>query len=141
MDPTNPQWGWSWLERYMAGRQWETKKNQSSVKNGINITGPEIAKSYARRQLNSTPSTPKSAAGGPVASQKGKRRSNSRTIFGPIPDDDMRNVFSVRFEMNRRHSIAASSVRDDESMDSSPSVPSFLFYRTIVCVVIARMAL
>ncbi|MFS7917082.1 hypothetical protein Hanom_Chr03g00184861 [Helianthus anomalus] len=38
MDPTNPQWGWSWLERYMAGRPWETKKNQSSVKNSINIT-------------------------------------------------------------------------------------------------------
>ncbi|KAJ0722176.1 hypothetical protein HanOQP8_Chr08g0283751 [Helianthus annuus] len=55
MDPTNPQWGWSWLERYMAGRPWETEKNQSSAKNGINITGPEIAKSYARRQLNSTP--------------------------------------------------------------------------------------
>ncbi|MFS7959547.1 hypothetical protein Hanom_Chr08g00692381 [Helianthus anomalus] len=57
MDPTNPQWGWSWLERYMAGQPWETEKNQSSVKNGINIIGPEIAKSYARRQLNSTPST------------------------------------------------------------------------------------
>ncbi|KAJ0773569.1 hypothetical protein HanOQP8_Chr03g0100751 [Helianthus annuus] len=96
MDPTNQQWGWSWLERYMAGRPWETKKNQSSVKNGINITGPEIAKSYARRQLNSTPSTPKSAAGGPVASQKVKRR----TTFGPIPDDDMRSVFGVRSEMN-----------------------------------------
>ncbi|MFS7917084.1 hypothetical protein Hanom_Chr03g00184881 [Helianthus anomalus] len=53
----------------------------------------------------------------------------------------MRSVFSVWSEMNRRHSIAASSVRDDESMDSSPSVPSFLFYRTIVCIVIARMAL
>ncbi|KAJ0511556.1 putative IQ motif, EF-hand binding protein [Helianthus annuus] len=126
MDPTNPQWGWSWLERYMAGRPWETEKNHSSVKNGINITGTEIAKSYARRQLNSTPSTPKSAAGGRVASQKVKRRSNSRTTFGPIPDDDMRSVFSVRSEMNRRHSIAASSVRDDESMDSSLSVPSYM---------------
>ncbi|MFS7986645.1 putative protein kinase RLK-Pelle-PERK-1 family [Helianthus anomalus] len=60
----------------------DTEKNQSSAKNGINITGPEIAKSYARRQLNSTPSTPKSAAGGPVASQKVKCRSNSRTTFG-----------------------------------------------------------
>ncbi|MFS7925970.1 hypothetical protein Hanom_Chr04g00291421 [Helianthus anomalus] len=79
MDPTNPQWGWSWLERYMAGQPWETEKNQSSVKNGINIIGPEIAKSYARRQLNSTPSTPKSAA---VTSQKVKCRSNSRTTFG-----------------------------------------------------------
>ncbi|KAM0031802.1 hypothetical protein Hdeb2414_s0017g00513191 [Helianthus debilis subsp. tardiflorus] len=39
MDPMNPQWGWSWLERYMAGQPWETEENQSSVKNGINIDG------------------------------------------------------------------------------------------------------
>ncbi|KAI3743423.1 hypothetical protein L1987_61132 [Smallanthus sonchifolius] len=127
MDPTNPQWGWSWLERYMAGRPWETQgeKCHSSVKNGINITGIQIAKSYARRQLNSTPSTPKLTAGGPVASQKFKRRSNPIT-YGPGPDDDLRSVFSAQSEMKRRHSIAGSSVRDDESMDSSLSVPSYM---------------
>ncbi|KAK8971479.1 Protein IQ-DOMAIN 1 [Platanthera guangdongensis] len=25
MDPNNPQWGWSWLERWMAARPWETR--------------------------------------------------------------------------------------------------------------------
>ncbi|KAJ9559072.1 hypothetical protein OSB04_013686 [Centaurea solstitialis] len=128
MDPTNPQWGWSWLERYMAGRKYETKgeKDQSSVKNGINITGIEIAKSYARRHLNSTPSTPRSTTGVVgVASRKFKRRPGPRAV-GPGPDDDARSVFSVQSEMNRRHSIAGSSVRDDESMDSSPSVPGYM---------------
>ncbi|XP_076917231.1 protein IQ-DOMAIN 2-like [Bidens hawaiensis] len=106
MDPTNPQWGWSWLERYMAGRPWEThgEKNQPSVKDNINITGTEIAKSYARRQF--------------------KRGSSHGTGLGP--DDDLRSVFSGQSERTRRHSIAGSSVRDDESMDSSPSVPGYM---------------
>ncbi|KAI3696770.1 hypothetical protein L6452_29304 [Arctium lappa] len=127
MDPTNPQWGWSWLERYMASRPFDTRaeKDQSSVKNGISITGIEIAKSYARRQLNPTPLTPKLTTGVPVASRKFKRRPGPKA-FGPGPDDDARSVFSVQSEMNRRHSIAGSSVRDDESMDSSPSVPGYM---------------
>ncbi|KAL8259672.1 hypothetical protein R6Q59_027625 [Mikania micrantha] len=127
MDPTNPQWGWSWLERYMSGRPWETQgeKKHSSLKTGINITGIEITKSYARRQLSLTTSTPKLTLGVPAASQKFKHRSNLRT-HKPNPDEDLRSVYSVRSEMNRRHSIAGSSVRDDESMDSSPSVPGYM---------------
>ncbi|KAL7615309.1 protein IQ-DOMAIN 2 [Lactuca sativa] len=125
MDPTNPQWGWSWLERYMAARPWETNDHasSSSVRTGINITGSEIAKSYARHQLNSTPSTPKTV--GPVGSRKFKPGSSPRG-FGPGPDEDSKSVFSVQSEKNRRHSIAGSSVRDDESLASSPSVPSYM---------------
>nr|XP_043609322.1 protein IQ-DOMAIN 2-like [Erigeron canadensis] len=127
MDPTNPQWGWSWLERYMAGRPLDTRgeKDHASIKNGINITGIEISKSYARRQLNITPSTPKSTAGVPAASRKFKRGPNPRSFRSGL-DDDSKSVFSVQSEMNRRHSIAGSSVRDDESMDSSLSVPSYM---------------
>ncbi|KAM0068625.1 putative IQ motif, EF-hand binding protein [Helianthus debilis subsp. tardiflorus] len=119
MDPTNPQWGWSWLERYMAARPLADKDHASdhaSVRSGINITGSEIAKSYARHQLNSTPPTPQAKAGVPVGSRK----------FKPGPDEDTKSVFSVQSEKNRRHSIAGSSVRDDESLASSPSVPSYM---------------
>ncbi|KAK9078623.1 hypothetical protein SSX86_002680 [Deinandra increscens subsp. villosa] len=122
MDPTNPQWGWSWLERYMAARPFNEKDHGSdhaSVRSGINITGSEIAKSYARHQLNSTPSTPQAKAGGP-GGPFGARK------FKPVPDDDSKSVFSVQSERNRRHSIAGSSVRDDESLASSPSVPSYM---------------
>lgn len=122
MDPTNPQWGWSWLERYMAARSMETSEH-ASVRTGINITGSEIAKSYARHQLNSTPSTPKTV--GPVGSRKFKPGSSPRG-FGPGPDEDSKSVFSVQSEKNRRHSIAGSSVRDDESLASSPAVPSYM---------------
>ncbi|PWA48363.1 IQ-domain 2 [Artemisia annua] len=128
MDPTNPQWGWSWLERYMAARSLEPKdpaNDHASVRSGINITGTEIAKSYARHQLNSTPTTPQAKAGVPSGSRKFKASQSPRG-FGPSPDEDSRSVFSVQSEKNRRHSIAGSSVRDDESMGSSPSVPSYM---------------
>lgn len=129
MDPTNPQWGWSWLERYMAARPWEPRgdkdhgNDHASIRSGINITGSEIAKSYARHQLNSTPSTPQAKAGG---SRKFKPVQSPRGFGAPGMDDDLKSVYSVQSEKNRRHSIAGSSVRDDESLASSPSVPSYM---------------
>nr|XP_043631758.1 protein IQ-DOMAIN 2-like [Erigeron canadensis]XP_043631759.1 protein IQ-DOMAIN 2-like [Erigeron canadensis] len=128
MDPTNPQWGWSWLERYMAARPFEPRgegNDNASVRGGINITGSEIAKSYARHQLNSTPSTPQAKGSVPLGSRKFKPTQSPRG-FGPSPDEDSKSVFSVQSEKNRRHSIAGSSVRDDESLASSPSVPSYM---------------
>ncbi|KAG0487937.1 hypothetical protein HPP92_006484 [Vanilla planifolia] len=56
MDTKNPQWGWSWLERWMAARPWESRSaatdkepngDQSSIKSS---NGGEILKSYARRE-------------------------------------------------------------------------------------------
>ncbi|XP_071734756.1 protein IQ-DOMAIN 2-like [Rutidosis leptorrhynchoides] len=128
MDPTNPQWGWSWLERYMAARPWDPrgeKDDHASVRSVINITGNEIAKSYARHQLNSTPTTPQAKTGVPVDSRKLKSSQSPRG-FGPSPDEDSKSVFSMQSEKNRRHSVAGSSVRDDESLASSPSVPSYM---------------
>lgn len=142
MDPTNPHWGWSWLERWMAARPWETKSStanelnndHSSVKSASpSISGSEITKAYARHQLNSdkppsplrqshqSPSTPPSKA----LSRKLKPASPRGSLMSP--DEDSRSVFSGQSERTRRHSIAGgSSVRDDESMASSPSVPSYM---------------
>lgn len=132
MDPTNPHWGWSWLERYMAARPWETRStteresnnDHSSVKSA-SITGNEIAKSYARHQLNSdrSPSTTQPKAAFSVA-RKLKPASPRGSVQSP--DDDSKSVFSVQSERNRRHSVGGSSVRDDESLASSPSVPSYM---------------
>ncbi|KAL4591974.1 hypothetical protein LXL04_004951 [Taraxacum kok-saghyz] len=106
MDPTNPQWGWSWSERYTAPRPAEEKDLGNNVKSGINITGTEIAKSYARHQLNSAPSTPKSKSGGPVASRKPKPGPSPRApITDANDDDDTKSVVSIRSEKNRRHSV------------------------------------
>lgn len=102
LDPNNPHWGWSWLERWMAARPWE---NQS-------ITDKEAPVS---RQSPSTPPARAPSSGGRIrsGSQKGS------------VDDDSRSFYSMQSDRNRRHSVA-SSVRDDESFGSSPAVPGYM---------------
>ncbi|KAI7751335.1 hypothetical protein M8C21_023432 [Ambrosia artemisiifolia] len=108
MDPTNPQWGWSWSERYK-----EPVTDHATVKSGVNITKSEIAKAYARHQLNSAPTTPRSKAGGsPVASRKPKPKPSPRAYGSGLEanaDDDTKSVTSVKSEMNgyRRRSAGS----------------------------------
>lgn len=152
MDPTNPSWGWSWLERWMAARPWENRSlrekelnnDHSSVKSAsYSLTGGEISKSYARYQLNAennsptasqktqnpghpsfqSPSTPSKSASSKVA----KRVKAASPMGGWGPEDDSKSMVSLQSEQQfRRHSIAGSSVRDDESLASSPAVPSYM---------------
>lgn len=151
MDPSNPHWGWSWLERWKAARPWESRSvsdkelnnDQSSIKSGSrSITGGEITKSYARHLLDSSkpspnpsqkpnhpparksPSTPPSKAVS-SSSVAGKFKPAASPRGNPFlgQDDDIKSTQSERF---RRHSIAGSSVGDDESLASSPAVPSYM---------------
>ena len=153
MDPNNPRWGWSWLERWMAARPWETKStidyhDRGSVKSVISHTTSigDIAKAYARRDLNldiikpfprtptsqktsrapshQSPATPTKAYSSLSAGRKLKPDSPRGIGWGG--DADSRSALSVKSERYRRHSIAGSSVRDDESFTSSPSVPSYM---------------
>ena len=131
----------------MAARPWEGRgttnkeqnNDQSSVKGARSNFGGEISKAYARYQLNldkqspkasqkpsqtpnfQSPSTPKQAS---TPARKLKSASPRSSIVGP--DDDTRSMVSMQSERNRRHSIAGSSVRDDESLASSPSLPSYM---------------
>lgn len=152
MDPNNPHWGWSWLERWMAARPWEAKStvdyhDRGSVKSVISHATSigDITKAYARRDLNldikpiprtptsqktsrassrQSPATPTKAQSSLSAGRKLK--SASPRGFGWGGDDDSRSGLSVKSERYRRHSIAGSSVRDDESFTSSPAVPSYM---------------
>lgn len=153
MDPSNPHWGWSWLERWMAARPWEGRSttdkelnnDQSSIKSGSrSITGGEITKAYARHLLDSSkpsptasqkpyhpparqsPSTPPSkAVSSSSAAGKFKPAASPRgNLWGQ--DDDTKSMASMQSERFRRHSIAGSSVGDDESLASSPAVPSYM---------------
>uniref|UniRef100_A0A5B7AX62 DUF4005 domain-containing protein n=1 Tax=Davidia involucrata TaxID=16924 RepID=A0A5B7AX62_DAVIN len=152
MDPNNPQWGWSWLERWMAARPLETRSmtekelsnDHSSIKSAsLSIAGGEITRAFARHQLNSdkpspttsqkrhssshqSPSTPRSKAFSSTVARKLKPASPTAAAAILGPDDDAKSTFSLYSERNRRHSIAGSSVRDDESLASSPSVPSYM---------------
>ncbi|XAR50991.1 hypothetical protein NMG60_11005480 [Bertholletia excelsa] len=151
MDPNNPQWGWSWLEHWLAARPWEPQitaakelNDQSSVKSAtLSRTGGEITKVYARHLLHSdkpsppsakklshpsshqSPATPPSRTKPSIGARKLKPASPSgSSVFGP--EDDAKSIFSVQSERNRRHSITGSSIRDDESLASSPAVPSYM---------------
>ncbi|OMO71628.1 IQ motif, EF-hand binding site [Corchorus capsularis] len=152
MDPNNPHWGWSWLERWMAARPWESRSiiennDRGSVKSlgtrSMSTIG-EISRAYSRRDLSNdnkpsptptkssrpasrqSPSTPQSKA--PSISSVSSR------IKPPSPrgsqwggDEDSRSMLSAQSDRYRRYSIAGSSVRDDESLASSPSsVPSYM---------------
>ncbi|CAM8899658.1 unnamed protein product [Rhodiola kirilowii] len=134
MDPTNPSWGWSWLERLMSARPWEqgtTEKelNDQSIKSAKrSIAGGEINKSYARHQLNldkpSPTSTPRLSTGSRPKGTfiAGKVKSASPRA---IADDDLKSIQSEK--STRRHSYAGSSVRDeDDSLATSPSLPSYM---------------
>lgn len=136
-DPTNPAWGWSWLERWMAANQnpiEKEKTNNPSLKSSVrSITTSEISKSFARFQLNTethsptasqTPGSPNSKPPKPAVGKKLNKASPKESF---ILDDDTKSTMSMQSErVQRRHSIAGSIVRDDESLTSSPSVPSYM---------------
>ncbi|KAG1339135.1 protein IQ-DOMAIN 1 [Cocos nucifera] len=148
MDPNNPHWGWSWLERWMAARPWESQSmtdrelnsDHASVKStSQSVGGGEIIKAYARRDSNldrrspttqklnraasrQSPSTPNSKRSLVV----GKIKSASPKTGWGLSEDDSRSVISIQSERPRRHSLGGSSVRDDESLASFPAVPSYM---------------
>lgn len=113
--------------------------DNSSVKSASpGIVGGEISKSYARYQLNSdkhsptasqksghpsfrSPSTPSRPASSIIA-----KKVKSASPRGSYLDDDSKSIASLQSDQFRRHSIAGSSVRDDESLASSPAVPSYM---------------
>lgn len=147
MDPTNPHWGWSWLERWMAARPWDSQttadkdlnSERSSIKSTVMGTpAGEITKLFARHQLNSdNPSSPASQRPpghkSPFTPSKPAPSMPSTRKMKPSPrgsaigqDDDSRSMVSVQSERNRRHTIGGSSVKDDDSLSSCGSMPSYM---------------
>ncbi|KAF5947250.1 hypothetical protein HYC85_013207 [Camellia sinensis] len=145
MDPNNPHWGWSWLERWMAARPWENKgmhdrepnSDHASVKSTRSraISVGELSKAHSCRELKTSspkarkpnrqsPSTPTSKA----PSVTTKTRLASPKGSGVGGDDESRSIGMLSFKSERywRHSVGGSSVRDDESLASSPAVPSYM---------------
>lgn len=128
MDPNNPQWGWSWLERWISTRPWDTQSlittndNSPSIKSGArSLSNSEISKAYARRH---SPSTPQSKSSSRTALQI--RSASPKSTAWPYKEEDSMSVPSIHSERPRRHSIAGSSVRDDDSLGSTMSVPSYM---------------
>lgn len=150
MDPNNPHWGWSWLERWMAARPWESQSTTDQPDH-ISVTSVatrasvvDILQIYARRDQNPStklspksptsqkssqlpkyhsPSTPKA-----LFSSSGRKKTNAANsrIGSWGRDEDIRSITSVKSKLSRRHTIAGSSFRDDESLASLPSVSSYM---------------
>ena len=117
MDPSNPTWGWSWLERWMAGRPLEEPDNDTKSINRKNSTQP-YTPSSARG--GTTPRNKNSFFSPPTPSRLNHSSRKSKD------EDDAKSTISVLSERNRRHSIAGSSVRDDESLAGSQTLPSYM---------------
>ncbi|PRQ58874.1 putative IQ motif, EF-hand binding protein [Rosa chinensis] len=149
MDPSNPHWGWSWLERWMAARPWESQSTSDyndraslrSAASRASMSVAEITKAYALRDVhrdNKPPSPTGQKSSRPPSRQSPSALTKTPSSSWRTPkkngsgrDEDSRSTYSVQSErFNRRHSIAGSSVRDDESLASTPSVPSSKRYLT-----------
>lgn len=135
----------------MAARPWESRSamdhsDRASAKSAASraISVGEITKAYSRRDVNQdnnkpsptgqkssrppsrqSPSTPPSKAPS-SGSVTGRRKPRNSMGSGWTGDYDSRSMLSAQSERWRRHSIENSSVRDDESLASSPSVPSYM---------------
>lgn len=111
----------------MAQRPWE----KGDAVEDLTSNGPVAAKTASGRAVQSPtaqggsrppsrPLTPKSRAGGRI------RPPSPRGALGT--DDDSKSLNSTQSEQCRRHSVAGSSVRDDDSLASSPAVPGYMAY-------------
>ncbi|KAK1421251.1 hypothetical protein QVD17_23440 [Tagetes erecta] len=105
IDSNNPHWGWSWLERWMASRPWETQAIQDKE--------PSVVS-------HQSPCTP------PTRARSSSSRVRPESQKGSV-DEDSRSFYSVTCDRNnRRQSIASSSVCDDRSIESSPMIPNYM---------------
>lgn len=106
MDPNNPQWGWSWLDRWMAARPWESQsQSQTPIPNEpppVKLTRSSSAGDMSKK-LDRSPS---------VSSPRSPSVSSSRRVAPLSPKSINDPAPSPR---NRRHSISNSSSFRDES--------------------------
>ncbi|KAF3321912.1 protein IQ-DOMAIN 1-like protein [Carex littledalei] len=153
-DPTNPHWGWSWVERWMAARPWECCAATSPTDKQLEPVTDRTTLKSAVQSLKSNPNTnpnPNLNRGGtttptgPQSTSRPPSRQSPSTprlkppgppkaqSASPKPirghrEEDARSVGSTRSERVRRHSIAG-SMGDDVSFTSLTSlqvIPSYL---------------
>ncbi|KAG7565395.1 IQ motif EF-hand binding site [Arabidopsis suecica] len=124
MDPNNPHWGWSWLERWMAARP---NENQSvTPDNADKISSVNSVASRAMSEM-----VPRGKNLSPRGKTPNSRRGSSPRVR-QVPSEDSNSILSIQSEQpcNRRHSTCGSipSTRDDESFTSSfsQSVPGYM---------------
>ncbi|KAF7811731.1 protein IQ-DOMAIN 1 [Senna tora] len=122
----NTQWGWSWLDRWMASRPWEPQRTIIHH-NATSHAMPSEEGQLSARDFNKvehSPLAPISKASS-LSSIGGKARPPPPSLKGNVADNhNTRSVFSTQPGRYRRHSIAGSSVTNDENLKSSPAFSS-----------------
>uniref|UniRef100_A0A7N0R9L3 Uncharacterized protein n=1 Tax=Kalanchoe fedtschenkoi TaxID=63787 RepID=A0A7N0R9L3_KALFE len=128
-DPDNPSLGWSWLERWMAGRPWEgevargegldseltTRQEEiSEVEATKEVPAPYKPKKLPKPPLNIRTATQKSPPNPAIA--ENPKTGNARASVRASNGSGIENS-----EKNKRHSFAGSSTRDYESSAGSKS--------------------
>ncbi|KAL5069553.1 hypothetical protein RYX36_020440 [Vicia faba] len=136
MDPNNPHWGWNWLDRWMDSRPWEgqntkDEKNHKSTKGAASHTMSvgEISKLYTLRDQNqdnkisptSQKPNPQNIASRNIPSTPIKVRAKTSSTGSWGGDGDSKSMFNKISESKRRHSIAVSPEKEDESLVNSPA--------------------
>lgn len=148
IDPNKPNWGWSWLERWMASRPWEKETPEGSslksldqgvgdiIKQAASInTARGLEQSNKEMASHVAPRAPQKSAGPQSPFTPNSKSSVRSRIRNSSPrsvntmEEDVRSITSLRSERPRycsRYSMAGSSIRDDESLASSPAVPNYM---------------
>ncbi|CAN7135608.1 hypothetical protein BRARA_D00600 [Brassica rapa] len=124
MDPNNPHWGWSWLERWMAARP---NENQSvTLTPDTADKTSSAANSVASRARSEIIPRGRKPSPKRITPPSSRRMSSPGVRQVPSGDEDSKSRLSIQSEQpgNRRHSIGGSlpSTRDDESSITSSSV-------------------
>ncbi|KAL8130615.1 hypothetical protein V2J09_019770 [Rumex salicifolius] len=136
MDPNNPHWGWSWLERWMASRPWETRSTgvvdnndyasvKSAVSRAVSLTGERKDKPAAQiltGQKLTRPLNRQSLSTGPTSNPLGR----SSAKAGGSKNTTNEGTRSAQSRPQRRHSVGGTPVGDDESLGSSSPIPSYM---------------
>ncbi|GAA0152481.1 hypothetical protein LIER_10953 [Lithospermum erythrorhizon] len=144
MDSENAQWGWNWLEKWMAVRPWENhaieKEQINDTIHAKNVTTPSqarrdldlmkkptpqiVAKRQTQVQGRPSVSTPRTKTNNAATSCNLKAPGSRRSVSSA--DGDARSAKSVQSDRCRRHSATQSSARDDESVASSSALHRYM---------------
>ncbi|KAL1166444.1 hypothetical protein V6Z11_A06G198000 [Gossypium hirsutum] len=126
MDPFNPKWSWSWLERWMSTRPWEIQNAPDNNDHGPSKSvGAEITKAKSQSDVNNDHNKRSSTLAKPI-------RPPNRRSFSTPPSKThsisskkgLQSPSPTRIQLPdryKRHSIGGLSLeRDDEVFANSP---------------------
>ncbi|KAL9264509.1 IQ-DOMAIN 2-like protein [Drosera capensis] len=143
LDQNNPYWSWSWLERWLAAKPWETatvhekEPNDDAKSTKRTSIGKTSTKPQAKTQYDHKPTRAVARSSfSSIASKTASPKSVPRKIKSPKSgsprtsiwemDNDSKSITSIKSDQGRRHSIAGSPIRDEGSLGSSPAGPSYM---------------